>query len=211
ASVSSSCLGTPAKPRPVMLTLHRPICLAFSGLICLQAFADVELPEPEGVLLMSIELKESAFSGVPAGKHGYFLYVKDAGAFVRGPLVTGYRYDNGKLIDVFGGGSSGSVWFLEKLEDLGVRPFEYSSALASARILESQDSSGVEMDEAAPVGMNDGTYEISYSYQGVSVKFSEENPGPVLRRYSKYNDNISQFSELVNLMSTYYGLMKIGM
>ena len=172
----------------------------------------MEIPEPKGELVLTVELQESSFTGIPEGKHGYYLYVYDPGAFTKGPLVTVYRYDNGKIVDVFGGGSSGSAWFIDQLEGLGVETFDYDLAMEAAVTLEAAQGSEVEESEVeSPVGMNDGIYRIAYAYEGAAFQFSEENPGPLLRHYANYNHDISKLSELVNLLGTYYGLMKIGM
>ncbi|NEQ68499.1 MAG: hypothetical protein F6K21_23960 [Symploca sp. SIO2D2] len=173
--------------------------------------ADVELPEPKGDLLLAIELKESAFTGVHDGRHGFYLYIEDAGAFVGGPLVTGYRYKEGKQVDAFGGGSSGSVWFMQRLETLGLQNFDFDAASSLAQSLRSQEDASNSLDEVPPVGMNDGVYLITFYHEGVSYEIEATNPGSILRSYAAYNEDISRLNELVILMASYYGLMKIGM
>ena len=58
------------------------------------------------------------------------------------------------------------------MEKLGIKTFDYDSALLAA--VSAEASEGGESSDLAievPVGMNDGIYRIVFSYKGASIEF----------------------------------------
>ena len=186
-------------------------------LICvLFAFSSVCFAQ-EGVVIFSVEITDVAElirkdgSPVIHDKTGIFYYYKQAKAGEYGPTVTGYKFENGKIGGVAGGGSIGSEIFLQKLMNIPISGFdvaaEIEATLEKLRLEAQRNGTSYSLPS-----IRDGAeYKISFAFNGIDISYKAWNPGPLIDELAKHNSSIKNFKDVIDLFATDYGRNTFGL
>ena len=177
--------------------------LALSGCSCL---GNIEQEAPEGELFISILMVEGAFSGPTKGKTGFVFYIEQPpNANAIGPFLNGYRYRNGKLIDVFDHGSSARE-YLQAIEALNFQPFNYQEELKSAVKQAEKDY------EIVVLGSRDGAkWELQINTRTGKFILNKWNPGGEIEFLAPYNENFRKLNSIIEILAKYYGSYHLHM
>ena len=161
-----------------------------------------------GRLLASISVTESAHAGVLGKKNGFFFYIRTPPGIV-GPVLDGYEFRDGKEVDSFGGGS-GSAEVIEAIEKIGLAPFDFEREVEdlTARLTREANARG----ELYVRGARDGAeMEIVIATASGRFELRAWNPGGDIDTLAQYSPNIAKLKAVIDLLSSYYGRLKLGL
>ncbi|WP_045856816.1 hypothetical protein [Teredinibacter purpureus] len=177
--------------------------LALSGCSCL---SKIEQEEPEGELFISMMMVEGAFSGPIKGKTGFAFYIEQPrNVNTIGPFLNGYRYIDGKLVEVFDHGSSARD-YIAKIEDLDFKPFDYEVELEKA-VKKAQNDY-----EIVVLGVRDGAkWELKINTPYGMFVLNKWNPGGEIEFLAPYNENFSKLNAIIEALANYYGSYHLHM
>jgi len=186
-----------------------------SGLLFITLFAGgciAAPPEtsnaPQERLLASIRLTESASRGPVDKKHGFFFYVVVPPQGIIGPVLEGREFRDGRLVDEFGGGS-GSADVIAAIEKVGLTPFDFDAEVEAitARLLREAQA----RDEVLVTRGRDGAeWEVIVATSGGELRLRAWNPRDTINQLAPHSENIAKLKRVLDLLSQYYGDLKIG-
>jgi hypothetical protein len=155
-------------------------------------------------------MTQDAFDGPTDKVFGHFLYIDDSEHHAVHPTVTFYEVRNGKITDVVGGGSGESEQFLNRLRSIGLESFDFNAEIAETNIRESKKAAMDDERFLAPFVADGAEYEITYSFDGISLSFLAWNPGYSIDFYARYSPKIAKLKAVLDLVSEFYGRGRIG-
>ena len=166
---------------------------AFSASVSAHGIPNVT---PRGELMVSIKVIGSASGHQLKGKTGWEFYVVDQPGVV-GPMLDGFRYKDGELIDYVSAGSV-SKEVVDDINAVGLQPFDFTAAVKSA-----------------PKHMNtlvlDGTnVEIRVMTPSGELRLEQWNPGATIDDYAPYNTDIRKLKSVLDILALYIGRSRMG-
>jgi hypothetical protein len=185
---------------PRLTTLLVTLTLAFAGV---GVFA--KPPEPRGELLASIEFVEG-FEPIRK-RTGYWFYAEKAPVDVAGPIITGYEYQNGKLVDEFGGGSEPALY--EAINKVDLEQFDFEKEVESTT-----DALAAENDAlyGGPLvtGVRDGVRCVVtiVTTQG-TFRYEGWNPGLVAEDRARFSPKLDKLDRVFDLLRRFYSDAKL--
>ncbi len=171
-------------------------------------------PQARGVPLASIRLTKGAFSGESKGRTGFFFFVEQPTGAGE-PVLTGYEYRNGGLLDAFGGGSD-STAVLRAIEAVGLEPFDF---LAEVERIEKAANGLRERPEQLtddqvflmpPFALDGAQYEIVIETKTGRMVLQEWEPGAAIDFYAPHSPRIAKLKAVLDLLARFYGRAKFG-
>ena len=161
-------------------------------------------PAPAGELLVSIEMREG---WKPVKKRtGYWFYAERTSGNLVGPLVTGYEYSGGELVDEFGGGSEPDL--VAEIEKLGLTSFDFDREveIASQRLAEKNQDG----ERIVVCGVRDGArWEVTVVSGAGTFKLDAWNPGPQADCLAPVSENLAKLDKLFDLLRQFYADTKL--
>ena len=175
---------------------------------CAAALPAASKESDDDRLLASISVTNAAHSGPVRRRNGFFFYVrKEPG--VAGPMLEGYEYRDGKQIDSFGGGSD-SADVIAAIEKVGLVPFDFDREVQtlSARLGREAQQRG---EPFLGAQARDGAeFEIVIETGSGRLSLRAWNPGVTIDAFASHSENIAKLKAVIDLLSQYYGRLKIG-
>ena len=166
--------------------------------------------EPRGEVIFSVTLLEGSRTGIHTNKTGIFFYLDDQGPKY-GSSVAGYQFKDGKIVDVFGGGTYGSRELLENLNSIKIKPFDCQYEIETTIITQKENAKKNGTKFKMPIVLDGAKYKIYYSHNDVTVSLTDWNPSPKVFYLAEFNGNLHQLKEVIDLFATYYGRKKMGL
>ncbi len=185
--------------------MTKPSLIRFSGLLGIllsAAFSasvyahGIPSVKPRGELMVSIKVIGSASAQQLKGKTGWEFYVVEVPGVV-GPMLDGFRYKDGELIDYV---SSGSVSkdVVDAVNEVGLRPFDFAAAVKSAP---------KHMDTVVVDGTN---VEIKVMTPSGELRLQQWNPGATIDGYAPYSTDIGKLKKVLDILALYIGRSQMG-
>lgn len=153
---------------------------------------------PVGELFISIIETESAHTGRFEKKNGFEFYIEEPPPNTLGPFLNGYRFKDGKIVEVFDHGSAGGD-FIREIETIGFVPFDYDTEYKKAEIAARKDY---------PVigGARDGSkWELRIKTDKGEFYLHKWNPEGTIEFLAPYNENFDKLNKLIKVLQRYYG------
>lgn len=164
---------------------------------------------PEGVLLASILVVEDAHSGPSKGRTGVVFLVRELPTNAVGPVLEGYEYRDGKVVDAFGGGSD-SRGVIEAIKRSNLEPFDFQQEVTSATARLRKEAEGRD-EQLILGGSRDGAlWEIVVLTEKGRLSIRERNPGGSIDAYAPYSEHLARLKLVMDQLALYYGRVKIG-
>ncbi len=187
-------------------------CAMFAA--CLAACQPAFVQEFKGKAIFSVEVVEwsqmrnADGSKGPKERTGVFYYLEDAriAADHYLPMVTGYKLQNGKVVDQAGMGSVETEAFLRKLRDCPLSAFNVQDEIDT--VIAKLRANGVPNG----AGVLDGTkYRIRYEFNGVSIDHTGWNPGNYIRELAPHSEKLKNLNDVLDLFALNYGQSQLGL
>lgn len=151
---------------------------------------------PRGELMASVKVVGNAFDQKPKGKTGWEFYVVEVPG-VAGPMLDGFHYRDGELIDYVSAGSV-SKDVLDAVNAVGLRPFDFTAAVKSAP---------KPMDTVVLDGTN---VEIRVITPSGELRLQQWNPGAAIDGYAPYSADIGKLKAVLDILALYIGRSSMG-
>ncbi len=167
--------------------------------------------EARGKLLFSIRETRDANDIVPKGINGVYFYIEDQelGDF-RLRTITGYRVENGDVVDIIGGGSELSDELRRKVEQVAFVPFDFEAEVRRVDALNAARAARDGHGETVTTPFFGGwECEIRFVYGSVDYTLKRRNPLGEINNYAPDSPNIAKLKALVDCFATYYGEVKM--
>lgn len=173
--------------------------IALSAVFAASCASAHGMPEikPRGELMASMKVVGNAFGQVPKGKTGWEFYVVDVPGVV-GPMLDGFRYKDGELIDYVSAGSV-SKGVVDAVNAVGLRPFDFDAAVKST---------AKPMDTVVLDGTN---VEIRVITPSGELRLQQWNPGATIDGYAPYSADIGKLKKVLDFLALYAGRSQMGM
>ena len=164
--------------------------------------------QPSGDLIFYVKTTEGAFSGIKEKKEGYFFYLDRMGS------IVGYEYDDGIVVDVFGGGSAvGDL--ISEIGSIKLTGLDFHKELKEARErLEIENENAKNEDDntsfiLVPFALDGAEYEIYADFMGSEFKFRAWNPRVDIEYFSSREEVFRRLNQWMEAFTNYYGKSKI--
>lgn len=178
------------------------VCALFAP--ALLGIAAEDIP---GKIIFSVEQVDFELQRTdrPIGRTGILYYYREArpGQFDQASLV-GYRFKDGKVTDLDGGGGEPVEERLKKLKALPLSTFDVAGELNTAR-----QKMRTETRRIFSVA-DGGTYRIRYDFNGVSIDYTGQTPGTYIDVLAPFSENLKNLKELMDLLALSYGRRAFG-
>jgi hypothetical protein len=162
----------------------------------LPAFPAEDIP---GKIIFSVEQVDFELkrSDRPIGRTGIFYYYREAGPGQSS--LTGYRFQDGKVTDLAGGGGEEVEEQVKKLKALPIASFDVASELVAARRkMQTQTRRIFSVSDG-------GTYRIRYDFNGVSIDYTGQTPGAYINVLAPFSENLTNLKALMDFLALSYG------
>jgi hypothetical protein len=157
---------------------------------------DTPAVKPRGELMASVKVVGNAFGQKPKGKTGWEFYVVNVPGVV-GPMLDGFHYQDGELIDYVSAGSV-SKDVVDAVNAVGLRPFDFAAAVKSAP---------KRMDTVVLDGTN---VEIRVMTPSGELRLQQWNPGTTIDGYAPYSSDIGKLKAVLDILALYIGRSRMG-
>lgn len=175
--------------------------LTFASLHCLAT----PPAEPRGGLLASIE-KVEGWKPIKR-RTGWWFYAEKTTENLAGPIVTGYEYRDGKLVDEFGGGSEPALFAAINEAGLEQFDFEKEAAIASKRLVDQAEAQG---QEPVVAGVRDGArYVVTIVVSTGTFRYEAWNPGITSDNLAPASEKIARLKQVFDLLRGFYAVSKL--
>jgi len=151
---------------------------------------------PSGEFFASIKIAERATGPKSKGITGFVFYRVDVPGVV-GPMLEGYQYADGELIDRISTGSV-SKRVIEEIHAVGLRPFDFAAAVkASPQRLDTivLDGAKIEIRVMTPQG---------------ELRLEQWNPGAIIDGHAPHNTDIGKLKNVLDILALYVGRSRMG-
>lgn len=164
---------------------------------------DAYVERERGKFFASVYVLESDYGGEIKGKTGFEFYINEPKGVV-GPLLNGYRYKGGKLVETFDDGS-GAAETVHELRKVNLQSYDYSAEVESAL-----EKARKEEPLLILVTLHGSRWDIKVATDSGDLHINEWNPGGDIKYLSKYSDNLAKTEQIINILARYYGRYHMG-
>lgn len=160
--------------------------------------------EPPGELLASIEMLEGW--KIIEKRTGWWFYAQKTTGNRAGPLITGYHYENGKLVDEFGGGSEPELF--EAIHGAKLEQFDLDQEAerAGEELTRQANARG----EIFMWGLRDGArYRVTVVTAAGRFQYEDWNVQNLLDGLWPASDKFRRLKEVLDRLRSFYSDSKL--
>ena len=153
--------------------------------------------KPRGEFFASIKIAERAIGPKPKGITGFVFYRIDVPGVV-GPMLEGYQYADGELVDRISSGSV-SKRVIEEIHAVSLRPFDFAAAVkASAH-------------RGDTIVLDGAKIEIRVMTPSGELRLEQWNPGAIIDDYAPHSPDIGKLKNVLDILALYVGRSRMGL
>ena len=152
--------------------------------------------KPRGEFFASIKITERATGAKREGTTGFVCYRNDIPGVV-GPMLDGYQYKDGELVDRISTGSA-SKRVIDEIQAVGLQPFDFAAAVKASP----QRGETIVLDGAK--------IEIRVMTPSGELRLEQWNPGAIIDDYAPHSPDIGKLKNVLDILALYVGRSRMG-
>ena len=164
----------------------------------------------QGELIFAVEVVEQSLRVDPLERQGIFFYYDETRPGLS-PTLNYFSYVDGEIVKRGGQGTIGTELFINKLLSHPIVSFDVEEEITSTIEFLQAQSREDGSRYSPPLVLDGSKYLIVYNFNGVRLEYEAWNPGPVIDDLAKYNPNIKDLKELIDLFAIEYARRDFGL
>lgn len=151
---------------------------------------------PNGEFFASIKIAERALGPELKGITGFVFYRVDVPGVV-GPMLDGYQYTDGELVDRISLGSA-SKRVIDEIQTVGLRPFDFAAAVKASP------------GRGDAIVLDGAKIEIRIMTPSGELRLEQWNPGALIDGHAPHSPDIGKLKTVLDILALYVGRSQMG-